>query len=142
MRVGRLQAAHRRGAECRRHPRCEGERPPQRRGERALPLRRRRALHAEARQGGKRARRSDDGPAPRRQRPEVPAKSADAETKAGCVRFLQPGDPRKGLARAGGRRVSGGMGNAGGYVSGNGTCGVRGGNDEEGINTIVDDEKH
>lgn len=55
VRVGRLQAAHRRGAECRCHPRCEGERPPQRRGERALPLRRRRALHAEARQGGKRA---------------------------------------------------------------------------------------
>ena len=64
-----------------------------------------------------------EGNAPRRQRPEVPAKSADAETKAGCVRFLQPGDPRKGLARAGGRRVSGGMGNAGGYVSGDGTCG-------------------
>lgn len=55
VRVGRLQAAHWRGVECRRHPRCEGERPPQRRGERALPLRRRGALHAEARQGGKRA---------------------------------------------------------------------------------------
>lgn len=42
VRVGRLQAAHRRGTERRRHPRREGERPPQRRGERALPLRRRR----------------------------------------------------------------------------------------------------